>query len=304
MKDEGRAFVSSLILRPFCMERAKYVFRPRDKILGLGWRTRIMGVVNVTPDSFSDGGQFLDVSNAGDRCHQLLDAGADVLDLGGESSRPGSKPVSASLELDRVAPVLERIRPATSAILSIDTYKPEVARECLRMGADVINDITALRYGQELAELAFEFRAGLILMHMRGTPETMQNLPPSKDILSEIKVDLMAAVCHAQDAGLGPDKILVDPGIGFGKTFEDNLLILNRLSAFSDLGPIVIGPSRKAFLGRILDRPVDQRTLGTAAACVVAAARGAHIVRVHDVVEVREMLRVADAILNEGMREC
>ncbi len=263
-----------------------------------------MGVVNITPDSFSDGGQFLDTSKAVGRCHQLLEAGADMLDLGGESSRPGSKPVAASVELDRVAPVLERIRPATSAIISIDTYKPEVARQCLRMGADVINDITALRHAPELSDLVFEFGAGLVLMHMRGMPETMQTLPPSKDILSEIKIDLTAALRRAQDAGLGPDKLLIDPGIGFGKTFEDNLLILNRLSFLDGMGPILIGPSRKAFLGRILDRPIDHRTLGTAAACVVAAVRGAHIVRVHDVVEVREMLQVADAILNEGIREC
>ncbi len=263
-----------------------------------------MGVVNITPDSFSDGGQFLDTSNAVDRCQELLEAGADMLDLGGESSRPGAKPIPASLELDRVAPVLEGIRPDTSAIISIDTYKPEVARECLRMGADVINDITALRYAPELARLVSECGAGLILMHMRGTPETMQKLPPSKDILSEIQADLAAAVSHAREAGLAPDKLLVDPGLGFGKTFEDNLLILNRLSVLACLGPILIGPSRKSFVGKILDRPVEQRTLGTAAACLVAAARGAHIVRVHDVVEVREMLQVVDAIINEGVGEC
>ncbi|MFB3903110.1 MAG: dihydropteroate synthase [Acidobacteriota bacterium] len=286
------------------MERVKFVFRPRDKTLGLGFTTRIMGVVNVTPDSFSDGGKYLETSRAVERCHQLLDAGADLLDLGGESSRPGARPIPASQELDRVAPVLERIRPDTSAIISIDTYKPEVAYECLRMGADVINDITALGHDPKLANLVHGFRAGLILMHMRGTPETMQTLPPSRDILSEVKMDLTAAIRRAQDAGLGPEKLLVDPGLGFGKTFEDNLLILNRLSFFSDLGPILVGPSRKSFLGKILDQPVDKRTLGTAAACLIAAARGAHVVRVHDVVEVREMLQVADAILNEGIREC
>jgi len=286
------------------MERVKYVFRPRDKILGLGWRTRIMGVVNVTPDSFSDGGQFLDTSNAVERCQELLEAGADMLDIGGESSRPGAKPVSAALELDRVAPVLERIRPDTAAIISIDTYKPEVARECLRMGADAINDITALRNAKELADLVFEFRAGLILMHMRGMPDTMQTLPPSRDILAEILMDLTVAVWHARDAGLEPDQLIIDPGIGFGKTLEENLLVINRLSFLDGIGPILIGPSRKSFLGKILDRPVDQRTLGTAAACVFAAARGAHIVRVHEVAEVREMLQVADAVLNEGAREC
>jgi dihydropteroate synthase len=172
------------------------------------------------------------------------------------------------------------------------------------MGADVINDITALRHARELADLVFEFRAGLILMHMRGMPETMQTLPPSRGILAEIQVDLTAAIGHAQDAGLEPDKLIIDPGIGFGKTFEENLLILNRLSFLDGMGPVLVGPSRKSFLGKILDRPVDQRSLGTTAACVFAAARGAHIVRVHDVAEVREMLQVADAILNEGIREC
>lgn len=263
-----------------------------------------MGVVNVTPDSFSDGGQFLETARAVERCHQLLEAGADILDIGGESSRPGATPVSASLELDRVAPVLEGIRADTSAIVSIDTYKAEVAGQCLDMGADTINDITALGRGRELAEVVFKFGAGLILMHMRGTPETMQTLPPSKDILSEIKMDLTAALSHARDAGLGPHQLIIDPGIGFGKTFEDNLRILNRLSFLEGMAPILIGASRKSFLGKILERPVDQRTFGTAAACVVAAARGAHIVRVHEVAEVREMLEVADAILNEGTREC
>lgn len=263
-----------------------------------------MGVVNITPDSFSDGGQFLDTSNAVDHCHRLLDAGADMLDLGGESSRPGAKPISAAEELDRMAPVLERIRPATAAIISIDTYKPDVASECLRMGADVINDITALRNGPELARLVFDYRAGLILMHMRGTPDTMQTLPRSRDILSEIQIDLTAAICRARDAGLETHQLIIDPGLGFGKTFEDNLLILNRLSRLDGMGPILIGPSRKAFIGKILDRPVDQRALGTAAACLMAVAHGAHIVRVHDVVEVREMLQVADAILNEGISEC
>jgi dihydropteroate synthase len=172
------------------------------------------------------------------------------------------------------------------------------------MGADVINDITALRYAPEIAGLVRGFDAGLILMHMRGMPDTMQTLPPSRGILNEIQADLETAMRQAQEAGLGPDKVIVDPGIGFGKTFEENLLIINRLCFLDAMGPVLIGPSRKSFLGKVLDRPVDQRGPGTAAACVMAAARGAHIVRVHDVAEVREMLQVADAILNEGTRQC
>ncbi|HXK58514.1 MAG TPA: dihydropteroate synthase [Acidobacteriota bacterium] len=287
------------------MERAQYVFCPRDKILQLGKITRIMGVVNITPDSFSDGGKFLDTSSAISHCYELLEAGADLLDLGGESSRPGARPVSPSEELDRVAPVLERLRPNTTAIISIDTYKPEVARECLRLGADVINDITALRFAPEMAVLVKEYGAGLILMHMRGMPDIMQELPPSRDILADIRADLSWAVAYADNAGLGPDRVIVDPGIGFGKTFEDNLLILNRLSFLSDFRrPVLVGPSRKSFLGKITGQGVDRRAGATVAACVAAALRGAHMVRVHNVVEVREALQVADAILNEGVAEC
>jgi dihydropteroate synthase len=282
------------------MERPKYVFCPRGKSLPLGERTRIMGVVNITPDSFSDGGQFLAPDLAVRRCVELLAAGADMLDLGGESSRPGAKPISPSQELERVAPVLERIRAQTGAIISIDTCKAEVAAECLRLGADVINDITALRNAPDVSSLVAAFKAGIVLMHMRGTPDTMQTLPPSPDIIADMNCALSQAVGRARAAGIGDDCILVDPGIGFGKTAEDNLRILNRLPLLNDLGfPILVGPSRKSFLGRVTNRAVDARTLASAAAAVIAAIRGAHIVRVHDVTEVREVLVVTDSVLAE-----
>ena len=282
------------------MERPKHVFCPRGKVLPLGDRTRIMGVVNVTPDSFSDGGLFRSPERAVAHCFKLLEDGADILDIGGESSRPGAKPISSSEELDRVAPVLEQVRRDTSAILSIDTYKPEVAAECLRLGADVINDITALRDSSRVGSLVASFKAGIVLMHMRGDPQTMQTLPPSPDIVAEVTADLTSAVCRAREAGIDDGCIVVDPGIGFGKTVEDNLKLLNRLPEWTHL-PVLVGPSRKRFLGEVTGRPVAERTLGTVAAAVIAAMRGAHIIRVHDVAEVREALSVVDAVLAERL---
>jgi dihydropteroate synthase len=282
------------------MQPGCYVFRPRDKTLTLGGTTRIMGVVNVTPDSFSDGGQYLDPLRAADRCLELVGAGADILDLGGESSRPGAVPVSASEEIDRLAPVLEKVRPETAAIISVDTYKPAVAAECLRLGADVINDIFALRWSPAMAPLIARSDAGLVLMHMRGTPGTMQQLPPSQDILRDIVEDLAASVAQARAVGVRDDRLVLDPGIGFGKTLEDNLRILGRLSFLRSLGlPVLVGTSRKSFLGKLGLLP-GERLIGTIASVVVAARNGAHIVRVHDVAEVRQALRVTDALAAEG----
>lgn len=264
-----------------------------------------MGVVNITPDSFSDGGHFLDPGSAIDRALKLAEAGADILDLGGESSRPGARPVPAEIEIERVAPVLQKLRPATPCVISIDTYKPEVARVCLELGADAVNDITALRFSPEMALLAARFGAGLVLMHMRGMPENMQELPASPDILAECRRDLEAAIAVARQAGVEDDRLILDPGIGFGKTFEENLVILNRLSFLESLRlPVLVGPSRKGFLGRILNKPGDQRLMGTVAAVVTAVLHGAHIVRVHDVMEVRQAVDVVDAIIAETDRKC
>ena len=284
------------------MARSTYLFHPRDKVIELGHRTRIMGVVNVTPDSFSDGGQFFGRSRAVDHCLDLVEKGADVLDLGGESARPGAEPVSAEEELERVLPVLQEVRKHVSIPISIDTCKARVAREGLKAGADMVNNIGAFRLDPEMPQVVRDWNAGIILMHMRGTPRTMQQLPPSPDILKEIRADLKAAVKTAYEYHIPRDKIVLDVGIGFGKTPEDNLKILNRLSFFEVFQlPILVGTSRKSFLGKILRLPVDRRLWGTAASVVVAILQGAHMVRVHDVEEIFQVVLVTDTILAEKL---
>ena len=266
----------------------------------MGLLTRTMAVINVTPDSFSDGGKFLDPHQAVDRCLELAAKGADILDIGGESTRPGVSPVSAARESDRILPVLEGIRDRTSCLVSVDTYKSQVARAALDAGAHIVNNVGALQLDPEVAEVAGKAGAAIVLMHMRGTPRTMQTLPPSRDILKEIEQSLAQAVDHAVSRGIARDRIVVDPGIGFGKTVEDNLKILNRLPRLRRLRlPILVGTSRKSFLGRILDIPVQERLLATAASVVMAVVGGAHIVRVHDLDDMVHALRIADSILGE-----
>ncbi len=288
------------------MDRSVHLFRAREKVLELGRRTRIMGVVNVTPDSFSDGGRFLDRSSAVDHCLKLVEQGADIIDIGGESTRPGGEPIAESVELDRVLPVLGDLVGKVGALISVDTYKAGVAREALQAGADIINNVGALQLDPEMAPVVATHQAGIILMHSRGTPRTMQQQPPSPDILAEILKDLKAALQTACGHQISRDRIIVDPGIGFGKTAEDNLSILNRLSFLREFGvPILVGTSRKRFLGKILGLAIDQNwngegvLPGTAASVVMAIARGAHIVRVHDVGEIRLSVQTADAILAE-----
>ncbi len=259
-----------------------------------------MGVVNITPDSFSDGGCFFEPAQAIERSLQLVEEGADVLDLGGESSRPGAAPVPVEQELERVIPVLQEVRRRVSVPISVDTYKSEVAREAFRAGADIINDISSFRLDSEMPRVVSQNQGGIVMMHMRGTPQSMQQLPPSPDILKEVHEDLKTAVSMACKHGIGPDKILLDPGIGFGKTAQDNLRIINQLPYFGDLNlPILIGTSRKSFLGKILDLPVDQRLFATAASVAVSIIKGAHVVRVHDVRPMLEVIRVTDAIVAE-----
>ena len=266
----------------------------------MGPITRTMAVINVTPDSFSDGGQFLDPDKAVDHCLELAARGADILDIGGESTRPGVSPVSPQEELDRVLPVLEGIRGRTSCLISVDTYKSQVARAALDAGAHIVNNVGALQLDPEVAKIAGRTGAAIVLMHMRGTPRTMQTLPPSRDILEEIRQSLIRAADLARRHGIGRDRIVLDPGIGFGKTVEDNLKILNRLSRLGRLRfPILVGTSRKSFLGKILDLPVQERLLATAASVVMSVVGGAHIVRVHDLTEMVHALRIADSILGE-----
>ena len=280
--------------------RKSFTLRARGRSLELGRVTRTMAVINVTPDSFSDGGRFLAPGRAVDRCLELAEEGADILDIGGESTRPGVSPVSAGEESDRVLPVLEGIRGRTSCLVSIDTYKSPVARAALDAGAHIVNNVGALQLDPAVAEVAARRGAAIVLMHLRGTPRTMQTLPPSPDILSEIEKSLTRALDRSRNHGIARDRIVLDPGIGFGKTLEDNLRILNRLSWLRTLRlPILVGTSRKSFLGKILDIPVRERLLATAASVVMAVVGGAHIVRVHDLAEMVQVLRIADSILGE-----
>ena len=280
--------------------RKSFTLRARERSLELGPVTRTMAVINVTPDSFSDGGKFLDPNQAVDRCLELAARGADILDVGGESTRPGVSPISVEEELDRVLPVLEGIRGRTSCLVSIDTYKSHVARAALDAGAHIVNNVGALQLDPDVAEIAGRTGAAIVLMHMRGTPRTMQTLPPSRDILTEIEQGLTRAVDLCGSQGIARDRIILDPGIGFGKTVEDNLKVLNRLSRLGRLRfPILVGTSRKSFLGKILGIPVQERLLATAASVVMAVVRGAHIVRVHDLNEMVHALRIADSILGE-----
>jgi dihydropteroate synthase len=260
-----------------------------------------MGIVNVTPDSFSDGGAYLDTGRAVDRGLELACGGADILDVGGESSRPGSEPVSKEEELKRVLPVLRALRRRTSVLLSVDTTKATVARAVLEEGADIINDISALRFDASMAAVVAAAGAGIVLMHMKGTPATMQNAPHYDDLLGEIGSFLAERIETAGAAGIPAERIIIDPGIGFGKTFGDNLALLNRLDAFQELGrPVCAGFSRKAFIGAILGLPAAERLEGTIAAAALCVGRGANILRVHDVEAVAKAARVAEAIVAAG----
>jgi len=270
--------------------------------LELGRRTLIMGVVNVTPDSFSDGGRFLERERAVQRALALLDQGADILDIGGESTRPGARAVQLEEELERVLPVIRDIRrQRPEALVSIDTYKAPVARAALEAGAVMINDVTALGGDPEMAALAAESGAALVLMHMKGTPRTMQENPTYQDVVAEVRDFLGRRLERALAAGVEAERVMLDPGIGFGKTLEHNLLLIRHLESLRGLGrPILLGASRKAFIGLLTGRPVEERLWGTIGAHVAGAALGADMVRVHDVGPVREALMVSDAIMRAG----
>lgn len=257
-----------------------------------------MGILNVTPDSFSDGGQHLSPAGAVEHALQMVAAGADIIDIGGESTRPGSDPVSAQAELDRVIPVIEALRGKISVPISIDTYKATVARAATVAGAEIVNDISAFTFDAEMARTVAETGVAVCLMHTRGAPKTMQQLPPSSDIWAEIEAGLSTAVDKALAAGIERARIVIDPGIGFGKTFDDNLTIIARLERLTifDL-PILIGVSRKAFIGKLLNREVGDRLIGSVAAAAAAVMHGAHIVRVHDVAATVEAVRVLDAVM-------
>jgi dihydropteroate synthase len=260
-------------------------------------RALVMGVVNVTPDSFSDGGMFLDAERAVEHGRTLLERGADLLDVGGESTRPGAEAVSPEEEVERVAPVVEGLVGAGAAV-SIDTAKRVVAKRALDAGAEIVNDVTALRGDPELAGLCAERGCGVVLMHMQGRPRTMQEAPTYGDVVGDVKAFLAERIEFAAGEGIAEERVWVDPGIGFGKTLEHNLELLRRLGELRDLGrPICVGTSRKSFIGKITGREVDERLGGTIASNVLALAGGAEVFRVHDVREVREALTLAEAVL-------
>ena len=258
-----------------------------------------MGILNVTPNSFSDGGRYLSTDHAVARAMEIEEDGADVIDIGGESTKPGATPTAIEEECRRVLPVIEQVAKRTSLPLSIDTSKADVAKRALDAGVNMINDVTALRGDPEMASVVASTGAGVILMHMQGNPQNMQNEPMYTSLLEEVCAFLRTQLQVAQMAGVHADQIFLDPGIGFGKTLTHNLTLLRQLKTFLALGqPLVIGPSRKSFLGQILQRPVEQRLMGTAAAVAIAIIHGATMVRVHDVAEIVQVARVAHAIKN------
>ena len=275
-------------------------WRLARRSLPYGERTLVMGVLNVTPDSFSDGGEFLSLDRAVAHAEQMIAEGADIMDIGGESTRPGSAFVTEEEELQRVIPVIERLAAKTSVPISIDTTKSSVARAAIAAGAEIVNDISGLRFDPSIADEAAKAKAGLVLMHSRGTPKTMQQLPPVDDIMSEVIGELQKSVLVAEERGVARDRIAIDPGIGFGKTLEQNVELIAKLDqlviAFAEF-PIMIGTSRKSFLGKLLNgAPPDQRLYGTIASIAASVLKGAHIVRVHDVKAAVEAVRVANAI--------
>ena len=272
-----------------------------DRTLPIGERTLIMGVLNVTPDSFSDGNQFLNFDKAIAHAEQMVEEGADIIDVGGESTRPGGEPVTAEEEIQRVVPIIEELAKRTTVPISVDTTKSAVTRAALNAGAAIANDISALRFDFYVADEVAKVGAGLVLMHSRGTPATMHKLPPVPDIMEEVTRSLNASIKMAERRGVKRESIVVDPGIGFGKSQEQNVELVGKvdqlIKAFPDF-PLLVGTSRKSFIGRILadengePAPVTERLHGTMASVAVAVLKGAHIVRVHDVKAVRDVIRV------------
>ena len=281
--------------------RKKFQIKAGDKILDLGERTLVMGILNVTPDSFSDRERFIAPAVAVERAWKIAEEGADILDIGAESTRPGSHGVDADEELRRLLPVLEKLGNRYPISISIDTSKAKVARETLERGASIINDVTSFQKDPQIGHVAAEFGAAVVLMHMRGTPMTMQKIPPSEDILGDIDTWAQEAVARARNCGVSSDKIILDPGIGFGKTAAQNFEILRNLDRLSAAGfPVLVGTSRKSFIGSIINKPAGELVLGTGASVAASIVLGAHIVRVHDVAAMREIADVSDAIAGAG----
>ncbi len=276
--------------------RPRWVCRGRE--LPTDRRTLVMGIVNVTPDSFSGDGLAGRIEAAVRQAMAFAEAGADIIDIGGESTRPGSDPVPADEELRRVEPVIKELAGAVDVPISIDTQKPEVAARALELGASIVNDVYGLR-APGMIEVVAEAGAGAVIMHMLGKPKTMQQAPHYEDFMGELHQFFTERIEAAVDGGIDFEAIAIDPGFGFGKTVNHNLEMLRRLREFHSLGrPVLVGTSRKSTIGAVLDKPVDQRIWGTAATCAVAIVNGAHIIRVHDVAEMVDVARMTDAIVS------
>jgi dihydropteroate synthase len=273
------------------------IWKIRQNTVSFG-RTLLMGILNITPDSFFDGGRFLDPAAACAQALRMVEEGADILDLGAESTRPGALPVTDQEELERLLPVLERVRKEIPVPISIDTVRYRVAKKCLEAGADIINDVSGLkRSGAEMAKVVKAFGAGIVLMHSRGTPETMQTLAGYGEVVPEVMTELRESVQIALDAGIEREQIVVDPGLGFAKTTEQNLEIMKNLGVFHGLElPVMLGPSRKAFIGNVTGREANEREFGTAACIASAVMSGIQIVRVHDVKAMRDVVRTMESI--------
>ena len=272
-------------------------------VLELEQKTHVMGVLNVTPDSFSDGNRFFEYEKAVEHGLDMARDGADIIDVGGESTRPFSKRISAAEEADRVIPVIQALRKELTIPVSIDTYKAEVARKALKAGASMVNDISALRFDPKMGPLVAEAGVPVVLMHMQGTPRDMQVNPTYRDLIGEVIAFLQESVERAATQGIDEDLLIVDPGIGFGKSFEDNLKLLGLLSRLEALGrPLLIGTSNKAFIGHVLNREPHERETGTMATVAASVMQGAHIVRVHEVKSAVETVRMIDAVKRAALR--
>lgn len=278
----------------------------RERRFIWGQRTYLMGVLNVTPDSFSDGGEFNTTATALAQAQIMVTAGADIIDIGGQSTKPGAEQISLTEELDRVLSVLQLIRPKITIPISIDTTRAEVAKAAVEIGADIVNDISGGIYDSEMLPTVGKLDVPIMLMHIRGTPQTMQQLTDYQDLMGEIYNFLSQQITAAIAAGIKPDKIIIDPGIGFAKNYAQNLQILRQLTTLKTLNcPILVGVSRKSFIGKILNQPEPKaRVWGTAAACCAAIFKGADILRVHDVAPMRDVSLVADAIYRQVIDNC
>jgi dihydropteroate synthase len=292
------------------MQRPRYHWALRSRTLELGRRTLVMGILNVTPDSFSDGGRFFSRDHAVGHALKMLDVGADLLDVGGESTRPGTKVAESGIpaeeELRRIMPVIEDIlRERPQAVLSVDTYKAGVARAAVKAGAEIVNDVSALRWDPVMAGTVAELKCGVVMMHTRGKPEEWRTLPPSPDIIAEVIKDLSQCVEQAMGQGISRERIVLDVGFGFGKKFEGNYPLLAGLNKLHALGfPLLSGTSRKSFIGRTLahngqDAPPHERLYGSLAALTASVLQGAHIVRVHDVAPAVDAVKIADELLQQ-----